>query len=215
MPDHPPAAARNTLQPDCSRCPALVEPRTCISWGTCPVDADGEPLAAAAADIVVVGEAPGAGDPDAETWKGGNHTGLAYTSRHSGRRIRTLFDELGYGARTYYTNAVKCFPSNGEGSNREPTRAELDACRDHLETELTQVDPAVVVTTGKHATETLLAFEGEQLDGFLDAVLDPIDCPSLGVTLLPILHPSYQEVWLSRLGYSSEEYREAIAARLP
>ncbi|EJN59685.1 uracil-DNA glycosylase [Halogranum rubrum] len=215
MPQHPPATAKHVLEPDCTRCPALVDSRTCISWGTLPVDEDGQPLAPDAADIVVVGEAPGAGDPDAETWKGGNHTGLAYTARHSGRRIRSLFEHLGYGARTYYTNAVKCFPGDGDGSNREPTRAELDNCRGHLETELAWVDPAVVVATGKHATETILAFEGTEVDGFLDSVLDPVDCPSLGVTLLPILHPSYQEVWLSRLGYTADEYRDEIAARLP
>ena len=216
MPQHPPDDARNVLEPNCSRCPALVESRTCISWGTLPVD-DGDPLPPEAADVVVVGEASGAGNPAAETWKGGNHTGLAYTSRHSGRRIRSLFEELGYTNRTYYTNAVKCFPSDeGDGeSNREPTRDELDNCRRHLETELAQVDPTVVVATGKHATETMLAFEGREVDGFLDTVLDPVDCPSLGVTLLPLLHPSYQEVWLSRLGYTPEEYRDAIAARLP
>jgi uracil-DNA glycosylase family 4 len=214
MPTHPPEDARHVLEPDCARCPALVESRTCISWGTLPVD-DGDPLPPGAADVVVVGEAPGAGDPDAEPWRGGNHTGLAYTSRHSGRRIRSLFERLGYRDRAYYTNAVKCFPGDGDGSNREPTREELDTCRRHLETELAQVEPAVVVATGRHATETILAFEGRELDGFLDTVLDPVDCPSLGVTLLPILHPSYQEVWLSRLGYSAEEYEEAIAERLP
>lgn len=215
MPDHPPTEARNVLEPDCARCPALAESRTCISWGNGPLDGAGESVPPSAADVLVVGEAPGAGDPEADPWKGGNHTGLAYTSRHSGRRIRSLFDDLGYGDRTYYTNAVKCFPSDGESSNREPTRAELSNCRAHLETELAQVDPAVVVATGKHATETMLAFEGRKLAGFLDTVLDPIDCRALGATLLPILHPSYQEVWLSRLGYTSDEYRAAIADRLP
>ncbi|WP_101295211.1 uracil-DNA glycosylase [Halegenticoccus soli] len=205
MPTHPRSDERNVLEPGCARCPALADSRTRISWGNGPSNAD----------VMVVGEAPGAGDPDAETWKGGNHTGFAYTSRHSGRRIRALFDDLDYGDRTYYTNAVKCFPRGDGGSNREPTRAELENCRTHLEAEIEAVDPAVVVATGKHATRTVLAFEGRDLDGFLDAVLDPVDCPALGVRLLPILHPSYQEVWLSRLGYAPEEYREAIASHLP
>ena len=195
------------LEPDCSRCPALAASRTCISWGNGPRDAD----------VLVVGEAPGAGDPDPDggRWRGGNYTGMAYTSRHSGRRVRRLFEAIGYGDRTFYTNAVKCFPSDGEGSNREPTADELDACRSHLEAELATVAPEVVVATGKHATETVLAFEGRTLDGFLDAVLTPVECESLGVTLLPILHPSYQDVWLSRLGYGREEYRAEIAERLP
>lgn len=204
-PDHPDPDDRLVLDPDCRRCPALVESRTEISWGNGPRDAD----------VFVVGEAPGAGDPDAGTWKGGNHTGCAYTSRHSGRRIRGLFADLGYADRAFYTNAVKCFPEGEEGSNREPTDEELSNCRGHLEAELEAVDPAVVVATGRHATATLLAFEGEELDGFLDSVCEPRECPTLGVTLLPILHPSYQEVWLSRLGLTEAEYRERIAVRLP
>ncbi len=204
-PPFPAADERLVLEPDCARCPALVESRTCISWGNGPRDVD----------VLAVGEAPGAGDPEVERWRGGNYTGMAYTSRHSGRRVRRLFEALGYGDRTFYTNAVKCFPADGEGSNREPTAEELAACRSHLEAEVETVAPEVVVATGKHATKTVLAFEGRELDGFLDAVLSPVDCPSLGVTLLPVLHPSYQDVWLSRLGYDREEYRAEIAARLP
>lgn len=204
-PRHPDPDDRLVLEPDCGRCPALVESRTCISWGNGPRDAD----------VLVVGEAPGAGAPDADAWKGGNHTGCAYTSRHSGRRIRGLLADLGYADRTFYTNAVNCFPEGDGGSNREPTDGELSNCRRHLESELELVDPAVVVATGKHATETILAFESRTLDGFLDAVCDPVDLPGLGVRLLPILHPSYQEVWLSRLDLTESEYRERIAAHLP
>ena len=55
----------------------------------------------------------------------------------------------------------------------------------------------------------------EALDGFLDAVLDPVDCPMLGVTVVPLLHPSYREVWLGRLGLSLAEYRAELRALLP
>ena len=201
---HPDPDDRFVVRPGCRRCPALAESRTCISWGNGPRDAS----------VVVVGEAPGAGDPDAPVWKGGNHTGHAYTSHHSGRRVRRLMTAVGHGD-AYYTNAVKCFPEGDDGGNREPTDAELDNCRGHLETELDTIEPEVVVATGKHATTTLLAFEGHELDGFLDMVCEPIDCPTLDVTLLPTLHPSYQEVWLSRLGLSEDEYRERIAEHLP
>jgi uracil-DNA glycosylase family 4 len=110
---------------------------------------------------------------------------------------------------------VKCFPCDGAGSNREPTATERENCRAHLETEVAVVDPEVVVSTGKHATATMLAFDGRELDGFLDAVLEPVALDAFDVTLLPLLHPSYQDVWLSRLGYTDAEYREAIRARLP
>jgi len=198
---HPDPEDRLVLEPDCSRCPALVDSRARISWGNGPRDAA----------VLVVGEAPGAGDPEAEVWRGGNHTGHAYTSRHSGRRIRRLVADLGYGDDCFYTNAVKCHP---EG-NRDPADGERSACRGHLRAELDAVDPEVAVTTGKHATATLLAFEGVEIDGFLDRVCEPVECPTLGVTCLPILHPSYREVWLSRLGLSEAEYRDRIAAALP
>jgi uracil-DNA glycosylase family 4 len=195
FPEH---ESRTVLEPDCRRCPALVDSRTCISWGAGPTDAA----------VMVVGEAPGAGDPDAERWRGGNHTGMAYTTRHSGRRIRGLFARLGY--EPYYTNAVKCFPAGGSGSNREPTGDERANCRRHLERELSLVGPDVVVSTGRHATATMLAFEGREVEGFVDRVLEPEELPSLGVTLLPILHPSYQEVWVARLGYDGGAYEAAI-----
>ena len=193
----------HVLEPDCRRCPALADSRTEISWGTGPTDAA----------VMVVGEAPGAGNPEADRWRGGNHTGMAYTTRHSGRRIRGLFARLGY--EPYYTNAVKCFPAGEEGSNREPTERERTSCRTHLEHEVDQVDPEVVVATGKHATATMLAFEGRDLEGFVERVLSPEPLPSLGVTLLPILHPSYQDVWIARLGYDREAYETAIGEELP
>ncbi len=194
----PDCASRNVLEPDCQRCPSLVDARTEISWGTGPSDAD----------VVVVGEAPGAGAPDADQWRGGNHTGMAYTTRHSGRRIRRLFARLGYDP--YYTNAVKCFPEGANGTNREPTAEERSTCRPYLERELAAVSPAVIVSTGKHATATVLAFERRELDGFLDRVLTPERLPSLDAWLLPLLHPSYQDVWVARLGYEGDEYETAI-----
>ncbi|MFB6154335.1 MAG: uracil-DNA glycosylase family protein [Haloferacaceae archaeon] len=201
----PERSDRNVLEPDCVRCPDLVASRNRISWGNGPRDAD----------VVVVGEAPGAGDPGADEWRGGNHSGLAYTARHSGRRIRETMVAVGYGDRTYYTNAVKCFPADDSGErNREPTDRELSNCRGHLLTELERVDPSAVVATGKHATASLLAVEERTVERFVDSVLDPRDCPTLGAPVLPLLHPSYRDVWLARLGYDLDGYRAALRERL-
>lgn len=203
MPQYP--DSRNVLQPDCARCPHLAETRECISWGTGPLDAS----------ILVVGEAPGAGTPEADRWKGGNWTGMAYTARHSGRLIRELMADAGYGPEScYYTNAVKCFPPDGEGSNREPTAEELTNCRTHLRTEIEGVAPDVIVPTGKHATETLFALSGRSLDGFIDRVLESIDSEALSVPLVPVLHPSYQNIWIARLGYDYGEYAAELGERL-
>ena len=200
MPDFP--ETRRVLEPDCARCPELVASRERISWATGPLDAD----------VMVVGEAPGAGAPEADRWRGGNWTGKAYTTRHSGRKIRDLLEGLGHDA--YYTNAVKCFPRGDDGSNREPSDGELATCFAHLEREIRTVEPAVVVATGKHATRTVLDHEGVELDGFVDSILDPVRCDRLGTTVLPILHPSYENVWLARLGYDHDGYVAEIGARI-
>lgn len=199
MPPFPDPEDRHALAAECRRCPALVDSRECISWGNGPLDAD----------IVVVGEAPGSGDPDADRWRGGNYTGMAYTNRRSGRQIRDLLADAGFGHDDcFFTNAVKCYP---EG-NRDPTGAELKSCRPYLRQEIETVEPRAVVPTGKHATRSVLALTDRDLDGFLDAVLDPKRCPSLGTVVVPLLHPSYQAVWLSRLGYDRPEYVAAIRA---
>lgn len=204
MAEYPDPDSRRVLESGCSRCPELVESRECISWGNGALDAD----------VVVVGEAPAFGDPEAERWKGGNWTGMAYTSRHSGRKVRELFADAGFGTDDcYFTNAVKCFPEADEGgTNREPTAEERANCRTHLRTEIETVNPAVVATTGKHATLAVLG--DDAIDGFLDSVLEPVECPDFETAVLPLVHPSYQNVWLPRLGYTREEYIAAIRERI-
>ena len=205
MAEYPDPDSRRVLEPGCSRCPELAESRECISWGNGALDAD----------VVVVGEAPAFGNPEAERWQGGNWTGMAYTSRHSGRKVRELFADAGFGADDcYFTNAVKCFPEadDEDGSNREPTAEERANCRSHLRAEIETVNPTVVATTGKHAT---LAVLGEDaVDGFLDSVLEPVASSEFGTVVLPLVHPSYQNVWLPRLGYTREEYVAAIRERI-
>jgi uracil-DNA glycosylase family 4 len=203
------------LESGCRRCPALVDCRTEISWGNGPRDAA----------VLVVGEAPAAGDPGADRWRGGNLTGLAYTSRHSGRRVRAFVADLGLAGRAFYTNAVKCFPcadgaaatggaDPASATNREPTDAERAACRDHLLAEVATVGPDAVLATGRHATASLLAAEGRSLDRFTDSVASVLDCPAVGAPVVPALHPSYEAVWRARLGYDADGYRAAVADAL-
>jgi len=197
---------RRPMAPDCRRCADLAAARERISWGVGSLEAT----------LVVVGEAPGAGTPEADRWRGGNHTGMAYTARHSGRRIRDRLASLGYDPdELYFTNAVKCFPPSDDGgeSNREPTAAERANCRPYLLAELDAVAPDCVVATGRHATESLLAATDRSLDGFLEAVLEPVETDRLP-PVLPVLHPSYREVWIPRLGYDDDGYRRAMRAAL-
>jgi len=48
----------------------------------------------------------------------------------------------------------------------------------------------------------------------LDAVLSVLSCPTVGAPVVPVLHLSYQEVWLARLGYSRKGYLSALGETL-
>ena len=75
----------------------------------------------------------------------------------------------------YFTNPVKCFPSDGTGSNREPAGAERSNCRPYLLEEVETIKPSCVVPTGRHITASLLSAAGRSGEGFLETVLGPIE----------------------------------------
>jgi uracil-DNA glycosylase family 4 len=215
--DPPPAepSVRPPLAVEFRRCHCLVAARERICWGVGPEDAA----------VVVVGEAPAYGHPGADEWRGGNRTGMAYSGRRSGRKIRGTIATLGLAGEAYYTNAVKCYPSAAyapDGSptgadlaeNRAPTADERARCRPYLREEIDRVAPDCVLATGSHATRSLLAVEGREIDGFLDRVLTLHDCPALGAPVLPLVHPSYREVWIPRLGHDRASYLAAVRERL-
>lgn len=114
-------------------------------------------------------------------------------------------------------NAVKGFAADPEDltTDREPTAAERRRCRSHLTTELDQVDPAVVVTTGRHVTASVLSLGGHSINRFLDLGSEPRPVPGREATLLPLLHPSNRNDWRSRLGYADrDKYVTAIGVTL-
>ena len=54
-------------------------------------------------------------------------------------------------------------------------------------------------------------------DGSLGLVLDPVECPALDVTAVPLLHPSYRDVWGSRPGHTNnadEQQVETVLAEV-
>lgn len=117
----------------CTRCP-LASGRTTVVFGT------GNPRAG----LMFVGEAPGAEE---------DRTGLPFVGK-SGRLLdRLMFEEMGITRDDcYIANCVKCRPP----ANRDPTDAEIAACRPYLQGQLDLVAPSVVVTLGNFATKTLL-----------------------------------------------------------
>ncbi|WP_256290187.1 uracil-DNA glycosylase [Halobellus inordinatus] len=117
----------------CERCPELVESRSQIVNGTGPEDAD----------LVFLGEAPGANEDD---------QGEPFVGRSGSVLDEALRDAGLARADVRITNCVRCRPPE----NRNPTSAELANCRGYLQRELALIDPELVVTLGKVPSEHLL-----------------------------------------------------------
>jgi len=135
-PDHtdgPPACMEGLSVSGCERCPDLVESRSRIVDGAGPADAD----------LLFVGEAPGASEDEA---------GEPFVGR-SGDVLDAALSEVAVArADVRITNCVRCRPPD----NRDPRAAELANCRPYLVGEIEQVDPALVVAIGKVPAEHLL-----------------------------------------------------------
>jgi DNA polymerase len=117
----------------CERCPDLVASRSHIVDGVGPPDAD----------LLFVGEAPGANEDEA---------GEPFVGR-SGEVLDDGLREVGL-SRTdvRITNCVRCRPPE----NRDPHVAELGNCRGYLDAEIRRVDPDLLVTLGKVPSEHVL-----------------------------------------------------------
>ena len=95
------------------------------------------------ADIMLIGEAPGA----EETKRGEPFVG------RSGKILRSILNYLDLDKeRVYITNMVMCRPPE----NRNPSKEEIGLCSERLMSEIASVNPKVIVTLGKVAGETLL-----------------------------------------------------------
>ena len=117
----------------CTRC-ALCEGRTQVVWGM------GDPNA----ELMFIGEGPGAEE---------DRQGLPFVGRSGQLLDRLLAEEIGLTRdRCYITNTVMCRPPG----NRDPLPEELAACRPHLDAKLDAIDPRVIVTLGRFATQVLL-----------------------------------------------------------
>lgn len=114
----------------CTACPDLVASRSQVVPGIFP----------AGADVLFVGEAPGAQE---------DLLGAPFVGR-SGQLLDTLLGDAGLARdRVAVTNVVKCRP---EG-NRKPRRVEVGHCRSWLSRQIELHDPVVIVALGGTAAE--------------------------------------------------------------
>ncbi len=145
----------------CTRC-ALAASRTQVVFGRGNPDAD----------LVFVGEAPGA-EEDAQ--------GKPFVGR-SGRLLdRLVLEEIGLSDdRFYVMNVLKCRPP----ANRDPKPEEVRSCSGWFDAQLDLLDPVVVVPLGNFATRALL----DTTEGITR--LRGRSYPWRGRVLVPTFHPA-------------------------
>ncbi len=117
---------------DCTRC-KLAQTRSNIVFG------DGDPNA----DIVFVGEGPGYNE---------DKQGLPFVGK-AGQLLNRMIFAMGIEREdVYIANVVKCRPPN----NRDPAPDEIARCSPYLYKQLETINPKVIVTLGRFASQCLL-----------------------------------------------------------
>lgn len=116
----------------CTRCPLHLGRRL-------TVPGEGNPLS----DVLLVGEGPGAREDAA----GRPFVGPA------GQLLDELLGSIGWAREhVFIANVVKCRPPG----NRDPEPDEIGACRPYLDRQEAALDPAVIVTLGRHSLRRYL-----------------------------------------------------------
>ena len=146
---------------DCQRC-KLAPSRTNLVYGVGNPDAD----------LVFVGEAPGA-DEDAQ--------GEPFVGK-AGQLLTKMIEAMGYSrSDVYICNVLKCRPPG----NRNPEPDEVASCEPFLKRQLAAIRPRMIVALGKFAAQCLLRDDTpitRMRGGFRSYE---------GIPLMPTLHPAY------------------------
>jgi DNA polymerase len=121
----------------CTKCPQLASTRRTVVFGSGNADAD----------LMFVGEAPGAREDE---------TGLPFVGQ-AGKLLDKLLGEIGLErGDVFIANVLMCRPPQ----NRDPLPGEIDACQDYLFRKLELIAPRVICTLGNFATKLLRADPG-------------------------------------------------------
>ena len=201
---------RNILQDNCVSC-SLDAARNRISWGYGRVPCQ----------LMLVGEAPAAGDPSCPLWKGSNYTGLPFTNERSGVRLRELMSELGVelNQHAYVTNVVKCYPGcsvakSGKRQTKDLRDCHFDACWVHLSRELEMVKPELVVCVGGYPWKQFSRHIGRDAPKLSCSVISPpsvVEFAGRRFRLMGMFHPARWDSWVSVKTPGPEAYREHLS----
>lgn len=149
----------------CTRCPQLASTRTTVVFGSGNADAD----------LMFVGEAPGASE---------DQQGLPFVGR-AGRLLDQLLEEIDLArADVFVVNTLKCRPPG----NRDPLPVELDNCHEYLLRQVELIEPSVICTLGNFATKLM---RGDPTGiTRLHGRPEVIELGARAVRLYPLYHPA-------------------------
>ena len=123
-------------------------------------------------DILFIGEAPGHTE---------NKTKVPFSGK-AGKVLRSFVNLYGLKDFSSYTNIIKCQPPQ----NREPSDEEISKCTSYLATDLTEVNPKLIILLGNTSIEV---FVSKKLEYIKEYINKPFVINS--IVFLPIYHPSY------------------------
>ena len=149
----------------CPRCPELARTRKQVVFGAGNADAD----------LMFVGEAPGAKEDE---------LGVPFVGA-AGKLLDELLSEIGLArSDVFVANVLKCRPPG----NRDPLPAEIDNCQDYLMRQVELIQPRVICTLGNFATKLL---RGEPVGiSRLHGQAEIITIGQRAVRLYPLYHPA-------------------------
>ena len=116
----------------CTRCPEFVATRTQVVFGAGNADAD----------LMFVGEAPGANE---------DRMGLPFVGQ-AGKLLDQMLNEVGLQrADVFVANLLKCRPPG----NRDPHPIEIENCQEYLLRQVELIEPTLICTLGNFSTKLL------------------------------------------------------------
>lgn len=116
----------------CVRCPELAATRKTVVFGAGNADAD----------LMFIGEAPGASEDE---------QGVPFVGR-AGKLLEKLLGEIGLQrSEVFIANTLMCRPPG----NRDPLPVEIDNCHEYLLQKIELIQPTVICTLGNFSTKLL------------------------------------------------------------
>jgi len=153
----------------CALCPHLASSRKRVVFGSGSLEAD----------ILFVGEAPGAEEDE---------VGEPFVGK-AGELLTKILHAMGLSRESVFiANVLKCRPDTpGQFyGNRKPSPPEMAACLPYLEKQISIIRPKVMVALGSTAIEGLMRQAPVQVTRIRGHWLD-----FHGIPLMPTYHPAY------------------------